>query len=104
MERLISEPGYVTISQWAQKHGISRQYCWTAIQRGRLPALYLGTTWLIKEDEPYPKLLKRGRVKGRKYPRKAAPSPVRGLKRDEAMGGISKGEGEGDEMLFPLDF
>ena len=55
---------FLSIAQYAQKHDLDRTWVWRLIQRGRIRATKVGSTWVIPADEPKPE---DGRVKSGNY-------------------------------------
>ena len=43
--------GYITVTQFAKKFGISRQFVWKMIKEGKLKAIKIGSLYKIPESE-----------------------------------------------------
>ena len=52
-----------SLTEAAKRLGISRQYCWTIIQMGRLKAERIGNAYVIREDDIIRGIDKAGTVK-----------------------------------------
>ena len=55
---------YLSLTEFAKLHGLSRPWVWRMIQDGRIPAMKIGTTYAIHKDTPKPA---DNRVKSGKY-------------------------------------
>lgn len=44
---------YISVTQYAKKHGVDTSTVRHKISRGLLPAIKIGKMWLIKESEPW---------------------------------------------------
>ena len=42
---------YITVTQFAKKFGISRQFVWKMIKEGKLKAIKIGSLYKIPESE-----------------------------------------------------
>ena len=55
---------YLSLTEYAKLHGLSRPWVWRLIQSERIPAVRIGATWAIHKDTPKPE---DNRVKSGKY-------------------------------------